>query len=218
MLQLLYENNIKKICSSKVLQIGYQNTISQIKGLNTLGHKLFKRQMMGMKKGEKVLELKRKFEFMNDLPANTLGGSLRDLLRKGMLSLPGDPYGFPEFFLWHDIAHLLSGNNQKFDGELGANAFTAGFSKKAAYDILLFGLLQFNFGVPLAVVAAPASDYLLKPGVLEKYCESLLLGTETTLDLLDWPVADMIEDLKQDLDVVRRKYNIQLRSPDLSML
>ena len=130
--------------------------------------------------------------------------------RESGLNLPGEPYGFAEFFLWHELTHVLSGNKTDFVGELAVNAFTAASSHRAKFEILLWGLLQFNSGFSLAVIATPGADELAKPGAIKNYCNALLCGSHATLDVLNWPLQQLLCDLKLPLDRVRASYNIKL--------
>ena len=110
--------------------------------------------------------------------------------------------------MWYDISHVISGNNTVFLGELGVIAFTAGYVNRCKFRVLLFGLLQFNLGILLAIVAATSKNQFENKRAIKIYLYSLLSGSKSKLNLLDWPVDVMINDLKTDLNLVREKYNI----------
>ena len=204
----------KKLTQPHLLGEGFHNKIARENGIDNLGWVEYKKQMHSMKQGSMHLSLKEKFAFLSSLPENTFGAKIYRLLKKNKLNLPGEKHGFAEFFLWHDLTHLLSGNSTNWIGELGANAYTAAFSKKGKFSILIWGLLQFNLNVSLAVVAAPSKNNFKTPQNMQQYLYSILSGSQTTLDLLNWPTDVMIEDLKLDMNIVRRKYNIRLYFDD----
>jgi hypothetical protein len=207
-LKAIVKKDIETIRLSNFIGEGFQNKISRENGIKWLGKKEHDRQMQMMKNGVSYPEIKDKYNFLNKIKISTLGGSFCKMVRYCKLSLPGEPYGFAEFFLWHDLMHLLSGNNTDYPGELGANAFTAACSKHAKYQILIWGLLQFNLGYSLAVVAHPGKDQLQNENSFENYCHSILNGSKSLLDVLDWELPQLMEDLKADISVIRKKYNI----------
>ena len=208
-LQSLMKDEVSMIKKPHMLGEGYQNKMARLNGIKTCGWFGYRQQIFSMINNQPLASLKKKFDFLNHLDSSTLGGALRDLLRSGQLSLPGEPGGFAEFFLWHDISHVISGNNTDFSGELGANAFTAGFVERCKFRVLLFGLLQFNLGVPLAIVAATSKNQFENEDTIKVYLHSLISGSESKLNLLNWPVEVMIHDLKTDLNLVQEKYNIK---------
>ena len=207
-IKAIIDNDVELIKQPEVMGEGYQNKQSRENAIATLGVDVYNRHMDSMQKGIEDPELKMKFAFINDLPINTVGGQLREILHAANLSLPGEAFGFPEYFIWHESAHILSGNSTNYAGELGTNVFTAASSNRSRFEILIWGLLQFNLGFSLAVVATPSKDNFKKNSVVAQYCYSLLSGANTTLDILNWPIDVMIEDLKMDLTEVREKYNI----------
>ena len=108
---------------------------------------------------------------------------------------------------------MLSGNGADFLGELGANIFIAACSQRSKYEISVWGLLQFNLGYSLAVVASPGLDNMRHKRVLQQYCLSLLAGSSCILDVLSWPLEQMRQDLRLPLDEVRAKYHIKAIMP-----
>ena len=212
-LRAIRDNNVDIIKDDTYLGEGFQNKIARENGKRWLGQDEYLRQMRVMQDGEPHNELQQKYEMLNELPVTTLGGALCHMLRQSKLSLPGEPYGFAEFFLWHDLTHLLSGNGTDYPGELGANIFAAACSQRSKYEILVWGLLQFNLGSSLAVVASPGLDNMRHKRVLQQYCLSLLAGSGCTLDVLSWPLEQMFQDLRLPLDEVRAKYHIKAIMP-----
>tara|TARA_A100001015_G_scaffold321598_1_gene453289 strand:- start:1693 stop:2694 length:1002 start_codon:yes stop_codon:yes gene_type:complete len=205
----LQKNDIATLKNDNIIGESYHNKSSRDHGLEQLGWFEYRRQMKCMKKGWEYKKLKEKYAFLNTIDESTLGGQLKKLLRAQKLSLPGERHGFAEFFLWHDLTHLLSDNKTNYPGELGANVFTAACSKKGKIVIMLWGLMQFNLGVPLAVVATPGKNHLKELSSVKNYLHSLQSGSKCTLDVLEWPIEELHQDLKMDLSAVRRKYNIE---------
>lgn len=214
-LRCLLNDDIATIKKPHVLGEGYQNKMARLNGIKHCGWFEYKRQMHSMTQNTAYSNLKNKYHFLNELENNTLGGGLKDFLRSDKLSLPGEAGGSAEFFLWHDTCHVLSGNKTDSAGELGANAFTAGCVDKCKFRVLLFGLLQWNLGVPLAIVAEPNKNQFTRAKVIRQYLYSLLVGSKSEPNLLDWPVDKMVEDFKMDLNQVRKKYNIKPIPDDL---
>ena len=209
-LQAVLNSDLKTLRKPEILGEGFHNTMARENGLDTVGWFDYQKQMKSMKQGGEHLPLKEKFDFLNDAADNTLAGKLREQFKKSKLPLPGHSHGFSEFFVWHELSHVLSGNGTNWIGELGANSFTAGFSKRGKYSILIWGLLQFNLGTQLAVVATAATDKLNTAKKIERYLYSLRSGCETTLDLLTWGSEQMIADMNMDLEKVRTKYHINV--------
>lgn len=208
-LDALCSHDVTKLKKQSILGEGYHNKISRLNGMANYGWFEYRRQMKSMQKKHLFPKYQARYAFINQLPSHTLGGSFRQLMRDADLSIVGEPSGFPAFFIWHDLIHLLSGNGTNFPGELGANAFTAGFSKKCKLKILLWGLIQFNLGYSLAVVATPAKNQFKNREIMHQYLSSLMSGCSVTMDLLNWTEQLLIEDLKLDIDVVREKYHIK---------
>ncbi|MDF1797123.1 MAG: hypothetical protein P1U63_11365 [Coxiellaceae bacterium] len=207
-LQAILDDDITTLQKPSVLGEAYHNKRARVNGMRWVGLHEYKKQMLVMKEGDEDCVLKAKYDFLNKLPKNTLGGALCELLRQQKISLPGEPNGFAEFFLWHDLSHVLSGNGVNYAGELGANIFTAAYSQYGKLKILLFGLLQFNLGYKLAVVAVPSKNEFIDRSVIRQYFESLYSGVHSKQDFLQWPLEQMVQDLHEPLAVVRKKYNL----------
>ncbi len=162
-----------------------------------------------MQKGETIHKLQKKYEFLKTIDKKTLGGAYASFCRSQELSITGDPKSFTEFFLWHDLSHVISGNDASYAGELATNSFTAGYCDKYQFRILVWGLLQWILGYSLAVVAYPSKEKFEDKHTIDIYLKSLTSGADSKLNLIDWPIDQMIKDLKQDINVVRKKYNIK---------
>lgn len=206
----LAHDRLQHIHRPAVLGEGLQNKQARLNGMREYGWFHYRQQMRSMQKGVEIMDVKQRFSFLNDLTSDTLGGRLCQILRQQKLTLPGEPHGFAAFFLWHDLGHVLSGNGTNYPGELGANAFTAGCAEYAKFKILIWGLLEFNCGFDLAVVATPSKNHLTKPVVMQQYVHSLLSGSGSRLNILDWPTVQMLDDLAQPLEQVRQKYGIKI--------
>lgn len=193
----------------RVLGQGDHNVVSHFNGISEYGLIEYYKQMQCMVKHRPYPHYKQQYDFLTTLSNNTLGGQLVNLLKSSNLSLPGCPGGMASFFLWHDLTHIISGADTSFLGELCANAFTAGSTDQCQLRILTWGLLQFNLGVSLAVIAAPSKNNLKTSADIDFYLQALLSGTRASLDVCDWPVSKIKEDLHIDLVQVRDQYNIQ---------
>lgn len=202
-------DDISTIKKPDILGEGYQNIKSRLNGLKNFGYIEYKKQMHMMQKGETIHDLKLKYEFLETLDPKTLGGAFAQFCHSQKLSLTRNPNSFAEFFLWHDLSHVISGNDASYAGELATNSFTAGYCDKYQFRILVWGLLQWILGYSLAVVAYPSKEKLEDKHTIDIYLKSLTSGADSKLNLIDWPIDQMIKDLKQDINVVRKKYNIK---------
>jgi hypothetical protein len=206
----LVQGKTKRLSRPWVLGEGVHNQLARLQGMRCLGWRAYRLQMR-MMGGEITLpKLKKKYAFIKHLASSTLGGGLYAMWQRAALSLPGEKHGFAECFLWHDLAHLLSGNGTDFPGELATNAFTAGFSRYGKLEILIWGLLQFNLGYSLAVVAKPGKDYLQDAKLRHLYVRSLQVGLSSKLDLLHWPSEQISFACHQSLDCVRATHHIKV--------
>lgn len=205
----LQNNQHYRLKKTRILGEGFQNIQSRLNGMSSYGWFEYRRQMACMVDHVPCKAFEKKYDFLLELPDHTLGGAYVAMMRNGQLAVTGRPGGMAAFFMWHDLTHLLSGNGTNFIGELGANAFTAGCSKQEKLSILAWGLLQFNLGHSLAVIATSATNQLNTKERWDQYLLSLHYGSESTLDVLQWSRDQLIEDLQLDLTLVREKYSIQ---------
>jgi hypothetical protein len=198
-------SNIK---SKKILGEGYQNKIARLHGMRLLGLVKYRQEMACMQKNIPLPRLAQEFEFLYDLPDMSLGKQFVNMMESSNLPVVGQAGGFASFFLWHDLTHLIAGCSTTYTGELNANAFTAGSSVKCRRRIIIFGLLQFNLGVQLAVVATAATNQFSSQRRVNNYLQALLNGSHSTLDVCRWDLAKLKSDLKKDIMEVRKEYNI----------
>ena len=204
----LLQGDHKKIQSNFILGEGHQNKIARLNGMRSLGLTEYKKQMACMTQCVPYPRFEREYAFLYDLPASSLGMQFVKMMQAQTLPVVGQPGGFASFFLWHDLTHLLAGCSTTFTGELNANAFTAGASKKCRRRILLFGLLQFNLGIPLAIVARTSADQFTSQHKVNSYFKALLNGSRSLLDVCQWDLDTLKADLKKDIHQVRQEYNI----------
>jgi hypothetical protein len=83
----------------------------------------------------------------------TLGRAVFDHFDDNGFAFPGELKGFPEFGIFHDIGHVISGYSTDPQGEIQQAAFQAGFVRRDGFVFLLFGILQFHLAMRITPVA-----------------------------------------------------------------
>lgn len=147
--------------------------------------------------------LAERFRGLGELPEGTVGRALFEFYRSQGFALPGEKYGGPEKMALHDLVHVLSGYGTDPAGEFEVAAFTAGFRREQSFTILLFVLCQFDLGIRIAPVDAPAQIGLLDP---DRLLAALTRGARMTVDIFDdW---DFWAHAGRPLDELRAAYGI----------
>lgn len=161
------------------------------------------RTMGGMVGLSERTALAERFRALGGLPRGTLGRALFDHYRGHGFALPGEKHGGPEMMALHDVVHVLSGYGTDPAGEFEVAAFTAGFRREQSFTILLFVLCQFDLGIRIAPVDAPAQLGLLDP---DRLLAALVRGSKMTVDLFDgW---DFWAHAERPVDALRAEYGI----------
>lgn len=87
------------------------------------------------------------YQALEKYPAGSLGRAYWEYCRKNEFALPGEKGGGPEFVVFHDCTHVLSGYGTDPEGEVKVACFSAGFRRRDPWLFVFFVLLQFHVGV-----------------------------------------------------------------------
>jgi hypothetical protein len=142
-----------------------------------------------------------RFHALEQLPDRTLGRRLWCHYRDNGFSVPGEPGGFPEVGVYHDLSHVIGGYNATPEGETLVGAFIAGYRRRRpdhGFFTLLHALGDFGVeGWPM-----PAGTRTGAVGrVARQFLEAIERGAALSIDLSDgW---DFWPHLHRPLDDVR---------------
>ena len=130
-----------------------------------------------------------RFHALGELPQDTLGYAFyRHYIDHGF-GFPGEKNGFPLGAVYHDFAHVLSGNPPDPEGEILVGAFQAGFRRNEnAFFIILFVVLIHSTVADMMVHPKdPVLRGRLAQGdVAERMLKELKRGSAMNTDLADW--------------------------------
>lgn len=143
-------------------------------------------------------EIAARYIALGECAPGTFGRAIFDHYRDHHFAFPGEPRGLPEFGVFHDVGHVISGYGVDPQGEIRQAAFQAGFSRGDGFTFLLFGILQFHLGMRLTPVAKGEQGFFDVPSVLR----AAERGAMCTTDLADF---DVFENANVPLDVVRAR-------------
>ena len=146
-----------------------------------------------------------RYESLGALPDNTFGKALWRFDKHNGYVFPGDPKALNASFATpHDSAHVLSGYDTTFRGEILVSTFTAGMHPiNPMAGHILPVIFNGHLGVKFNDVATPAHDGL-DP---DEFWHAWARGREMTIDTFasDWTVWDWVE---HDLEDLRRQWNV----------
>ncbi len=136
------------------------------------------------------------------LPESTLGGAYAAFMRRNGFPFPGEKGGGPEFVLYHDLTHVLSGYGTTAEGETQVAAFHAGARRQDPFWFIFFVMLQFHLGIRVTP-ATPGVRGMFNP---KKVLVALRRGAACRIDPTEgwdpWPV------MEHSLENVRAEYGI----------
>jgi hypothetical protein len=121
------------------------------------GYVEFLQPLLGL--GGQDTALAQRYQALADCAPGTLGHALFLHYRENGFAFPGERDGIPEFAVFHDIGHVLSGYGTDPQGEIQQAAFQAGFSRQDGFTFLIFGILQFHLGLRLTPIAKAEYGY-----------------------------------------------------------
>jgi uncharacterized tellurite resistance protein B-like protein len=148
-----------------------------------------------------------RYQALRQLPPGTFGRTYADYMAAKHYALPGEPGGFSERVVTHDLLHVLSGYGGDPQGEAQLAAFTAGFHRVDPFGILFGSLMVLNLAAKAFVedmeTTFPPSRHVDPKALVRAFERGMLVNTDF-LDRWDpWPA------MAQPLDEIRRTYGIQ---------
>ena len=156
-----------------------------------------------LQRGPKYPETAQRYRRLGLLPSGTLGREFWQHIREAGFDLPGEGGGaIPEWFVFHDVGHVLAGYDLDPAGEIQQGAFQAGFVRRDGFTYLLFVVMQFHLGIPVIPFAKPEVDCFDIPRVMR----ALARGAACCVDLSDeWRIWN---DAPRPLAAVRASLGI----------
>lgn len=107
-------------------------------------------------KGNPDPELAWRYKQLGLLSENTLGRHFWVHMTERKLPFPGEPGGFLEELVQHDLTHVLTGYDTDPAGEAQVAAFNAGFKHEDPFAPLFMVLTMFQLGLHTLPVVQPA--------------------------------------------------------------
>jgi ubiquinone biosynthesis protein Coq4 len=145
------------------------------------------------------------FKRLGLLPEGTVGRECWKHLTKEGFGFPGEPGGIPESVSYHDIAHVLAGNDTSPLGEIQQGSFQGGNRREDGFFFIQFVLLHFHHGVKITPQAAPQLGNFHP----EKVLWAIHRGAQCPVDMTHqwnyWPLMEMkLENARNRLRLLPR--------------
>jgi len=150
-------------------------------------------------------KLAARYDALGKLPANSFGKALWDFDKKNGYAFPGDPGALNASFATpHDSAHVISGYDTTYRGEILVSTFTAAMhSINPMAGHILPVIFNGHLGVRFNDVATPA-HVGFDP---DEFWHAWARGSDMTIDLFapGWTVWGWVE---RDVEELRREWNV----------
>jgi ubiquinone biosynthesis protein Coq4 len=146
-----------------------------------------------------------RYEALGKLPQNTFGKAIWDFDKKNGYTFPGDPTALNAGFATpHDSAHVISGYDTTFRGEILVSTFTAGMHPiNPMAGHILPVIFNGHLGVKFNDVAMSGKGGLDH----DEFWHAWARGREMTIDLFA-PGWDFWQWVEHDLEALRRDWNV----------
>lgn len=145
-------------------------------------------------------------------PESSFGRALHQHFRDNGFAFPGEKHGIPEWMVFHDVGHVLTGYGVDPEGELQQAAFQAGFCRTDGFLSLLFGVLRFHLGLRLTPAAKVRRGYFDVTRVLRAAERGAACKVDLDSGFDPFAYADM------PLDAMRRRLGVALTAPALTRM
>jgi len=122
------------------------------------------------------------------LPEGTLGREFWKHLTSRGFSFPGEPGGIPDAGAYHDVGHVLAGNDTTPLGEIQQASFQAGNRRDDGFAFVQFGILQFHHGVRQTPIAPAEYGHFDPEKVLWEIHRGAKCGMDITHQWDFWPL------------------------------
>jgi hypothetical protein len=163
--------------------------------------------LLGLRGMHEDPAIAKRYIALGDLPLGTLGHAFFHQYRDNGFAFPGEPLGFPEAGVYHDLTHVLSGYDTTPQEEHCVAGFTAGYKRVNPFYVILLAAFSFGAGVNVTPLDQPhITGILAEPGLAARFVEAVERGSRVSTDLSDnwnfWPLLPL------PLDEARRQLNI----------
>jgi hypothetical protein len=132
-----------------------------------------------------------KYKRLGLLPEGTLGREFWKHLTERGFSFPGEPAGIPDAAAYHDVGHVLAGNDTTPLGEIQQASFQAGNRREDGFAFAQFAILQFHHGVRQTPIAPPETGNF----DAEKVLWAIHRGAKCNVDITHqwdfWPLMSL---------------------------
>jgi len=151
--------------------------------------------------------LAQRYIALGDLPAETLGHAFFTHYRGNGFAFPGEPLGFPESGVYHDLTHVLWGYGTTPAEEHLVGGFTAGYKRVNPFYVALLPAFSFGAGVNVTPLDQPhVTGILATPGLASRFIEAVERGSRVNADLSDnwdfWPLLPLpLAEARRQLDI-----------------
>jgi hypothetical protein len=136
---------------------------------------------------DKVWQYKR----LGLLPEGTLGRTFWRHMTEVGFGFPGEPAGIPDTAAYHDVLHVLAGNETTPHGEIQQGAFQAGNRREDGFFFLQMVLLQFHQGVQVTPVTPGFIGHFQPDLVLWAIHRGAMCNVDMTHQWDFWPLMGL---------------------------
>ena len=152
--------------------------------------------LLGMRGLHEDPVLARRYVALGELAPGTLGRAYFRHCRDNGFPFPGEPDGFPEAGVYHDLSHVLSGYHTTPAEEILVGGFIAGYKRVNPFFVLLLPLISFSTGVNVTPLRQPhVVGVLAEPGLAARFIAAVERGSRVNTDLSDnwdyWPLMPL---------------------------
>ena len=145
-----------------------------------------------------------RYEALGELPEGSFGRAYHAHIRSRGFAFPGEPGGFPEVFVKHDLCHVLGGYDTDPTGECEVVAFIAGFMQADPFWYLFMVLIHMHLGIE-TFQDNPLGEDAFDP---DRVLAALEKGRGVSRDLYD-PTIDWWPLYERPLDEVRAELGVR---------
>jgi hypothetical protein len=128
------------------------------------------------------------------LPEGTLGRGYWSHMTRVGFGFPGEPAGIADSVAYHDVLHVLTGNETTPHGEIQQGAFQAGNRREDGFFFLQMVLLQFHQGVQVTPVTPGFSGHFNPDLVLWAIHRGAMCKVDMTHQWDFWPLMGLPMD------------------------
>lgn len=137
------------------------------------------------------------------LPEGTLGREYWKHMTEVGFGFPGEPGGIPDSVAYHDVAHVLAGNDITPLGEIQQGSFQGGNRREDGFFFIQFVVLQFHHGVKITPAAPPDPGHFDPAKVLWAIHRGAQCNVDLTHQWDFWPLMALpLEQARREIGLV----------------